>query len=272
MASQLICKKNDASGFIFYVSLDPRTPTGTFQSNPTLAAGDVKISKDGGALANLGTLPAVTPASSKAVKVTLSQAETNADNLVIIFNDAAGAEWCDYMVNVRTVAVGYDELAVGATVGAALTAIDDYVDTEISTIISTLGTPVGASLSVDLAGVQSDTNDIQTRLPAALTGGGNIKADVLAISGGTTSADNLEASTTGIVVGAAIAGTLTVTAMSTNLTETTNDHYNGRTIIWTSGNLLGQASTVTDYDGASKVLTYDALTEAPTAADAFVLV
>ena len=34
-----------------------------FQTNPTLATGDAKISKDGGALANLATLPAVTPAA-----------------------------------------------------------------------------------------------------------------------------------------------------------------------------------------------------------------
>lgn len=34
-----------------------------------------------------------------------------------------------------------------------------------------LGAPVGASISADVAGVQSDTNDIQTRIPAALVSG-----------------------------------------------------------------------------------------------------
>lgn len=34
-----------------------------------------------------------------------------------------------------------------------------------------LGAPVGVSISADIAAVQSDTNDIQTRLPAALVGG-----------------------------------------------------------------------------------------------------
>jgi len=57
---------------------------------------------------------------------------------------------------------------------------------------SRLGAPVGASISVDIAGVQSDTNDIQTRLPAALTAGGNMKSDALAISGDTVAADNAE--------------------------------------------------------------------------------
>lgn len=48
-----------------------------------------------------------------------------------------------------------------------------------------VGAPVGASLSADVAAVKAqivtinaDTDDIQSRLPAALTGGGNIKADV----------------------------------------------------------------------------------------------
>lgn len=53
-----------------------------------------------------------------------------------------------------------------------------------------LGAPAGASVSADVAAVktetasiQSDTNDIQSRLPAALTAGGNIKADALLLNG-----------------------------------------------------------------------------------------
>ena len=40
--------------------------------------------------------------------------------------------------------------------------------------------------------VEADTQDIQARLPAALTADGNIKADVLRISGDETAADNAE--------------------------------------------------------------------------------
>lgn len=46
-----------------------------------------------------------------------------------------------------------------------------------------LGAPAGASIAADIAGVQGDTDNIQTRLPAALTGAGNMKTDVLAIEG-----------------------------------------------------------------------------------------
>lgn len=63
-----------------------------------------------------------------------------------------------------------------------------------------LGAPAGASVSADVAAIKAetvtilaDTNDIQTRLPATLTAGGNMKADALAISGDTAAADNAEA-------------------------------------------------------------------------------
>lgn len=51
----------------------------------------------------------------------------------------------------------------------------------------------GLASAADLATVQADTDDIQSRLPAALTASGNIKADAVAISGDTAAADNLEA-------------------------------------------------------------------------------
>jgi hypothetical protein len=85
--------KNDAAGWIGYITLEPETANGGYQANPTLATGDVKVSIDGGALANLGTLPSVAPASSMWVKVTLSQAEINGDNICVQFIDAAGDEW-----------------------------------------------------------------------------------------------------------------------------------------------------------------------------------
>jgi uncharacterized protein YoxC len=60
----------------------------------------------------------------------------------------------------------------------------------IGTINTKLGTPV-SSVSADIAGVQSDTNDIQTRLPAALVSG-RMASDAVAISGSTATADNVE--------------------------------------------------------------------------------
>ena len=98
------------------------------------------------------------------------------------------------------------------------------------------------------------------------------KANVIRISGSSEAADNLEASAETIVVGAATSTLLTTTQMSTNLTEATNNHYNGRIIIFTSGDLQDQATDITGYDGVTKTLTFTVLTEAPADADAFVIV
>lgn len=255
----------------------------------------------------------------------------------------------------------WDEDATGhQTLGTYGQAIGDPV-ADTNTIYKAVVTDAaGATVGVDVVAVQTDTDDIQARLPAALTAGGNMKSDALALSGDTVAADNSESffdgtgyagtgntiptvttvsgnvngsvgsvaaggiATTsfaagaidaaaiaasaigtsefaaavdarivdsvwdearsghntagtygephfGLVNGAAIAGTLTTTAMTTDLTEATDDHYNGRTIVWTSGVLAGQATNITDYTGATKLLTYTAVTEAPTATDKFVI-
>ena len=99
-----------------------------------------------------------------------------------------------------------------------------------------------------------------------------MSSDAVAISGSTDAADKLEASAETIETGAAAAGTLSTTQMTTNLTEATDDHYNGRIIIWTSGVLLRQATDITDYTGSTKMLTFTATTEAPSDGDTFVIV
>jgi len=96
--------------------------------------------------------------------------------------------------------------------------------------------------------------------------------DVGAINGSTLAATQLALSAGTIVAASAITGTLTTTTMTTDLTEATDDHYNGRIIIWTSGVLINQATNITDYTGSTKLLTYTATTEAPSNTDTFVIV
>jgi len=109
-----------ATTFIFYIGLVSQADTKTFQSNATLAAGDVKVSTDGSALQNLNTLPSVDPASSKLVKITVSASEMTGDNIQIIFSDAAGAEWCDCIINIQTTARQIDDLTFPTTSGRSL--------------------------------------------------------------------------------------------------------------------------------------------------------
>lgn len=104
--------------YIFYVGLESVATAGTFQANPTLASGDVKISKDGGSLTNLTTLPTVTPASGKLVKVTVSATEMQAENVAIVFSDASGGEWKDLILNIPTAVRQIDDLATPTNITA----------------------------------------------------------------------------------------------------------------------------------------------------------
>lgn len=118
MATQVPPKKNAAA--TLFVSLVSQANTKLFQVAPTLAAGDVKVSTDGGAFANLTTLPVVTPASGRAVKVDLSAAEMNGDNIVLQFVDAAGAEWCDLLLNLQTTTRQIDDIPTATDAADAL--------------------------------------------------------------------------------------------------------------------------------------------------------
>src|SRR5215471_4608943 len=118
MATQVPPKKNTA--FVCYVSLTSQASPFVFQSNPTLATGDAKVSIDGGSLNNLATLPDVDPDSSKLVKIALSSSEMNGDNIQVVLSDAAGAEWCDVIINIQTTARQIDDLAFPTTSGRSL--------------------------------------------------------------------------------------------------------------------------------------------------------
>ena len=73
-----------------------------FQANPTLAAGDVQISKDGGAFANVTTRPTVSPAAGTSVQITLSVAEMTAARIAVRFIDTATKEWEDNEIIIET--------------------------------------------------------------------------------------------------------------------------------------------------------------------------
>lgn len=148
--------------YTFYVALVDQSNTKVFKSNPTIASGDWKVSKSGGALANLTTLPSVEPAGSVMVKIALSATEMEADNVTVVGIDAAGAEWASLVINIQTSARRIDDLATQTSVNT----IDDFLDTEIA--------------------------DIQARLPAALVSG-RIDASVGAVAANALTASALAA-------------------------------------------------------------------------------
>jgi hypothetical protein len=89
--------------FKIRISLEDYNNPGSFKSNPTIAAGDIKVDKDGGGLTNLTTLPTVSPASSVLVLIELSATEMNADVVTIVAIDQTSPkEWSDLVISIPT--------------------------------------------------------------------------------------------------------------------------------------------------------------------------
>lgn len=81
-----------------------------------------------------------------------------------------------------------------ANLDEQLTGIDDAVDAEIQDLLDRIGTPAGVSLSADIAAakaqiaaIETDTQDLQSRVPAALVGG-RMDVSVGAIAAGAITA------------------------------------------------------------------------------------
>lgn len=161
--------------FIFYMGLVSQANTKIFQATPTLATGDFKVSKDGAALTNLTTLPVVTPAGGKMVKVTLSLNEMNADNVTLVASDAAGNEWADKIINIHTAANQLDDVksdtaailvdtaeigAAGAgltDVGGMSTAMKAEVNAEVVDVLVT-------DTHAEVAGVPAATSSLKDKI------------------------------------------------------------------------------------------------------------
>jgi hypothetical protein len=64
----------------------------------------------------------------------------------------------------------------------------------------------------------------------------------------------------------------TTTAFVTSLTEPTTSYYSNKIMVFTSGNLSGQARIITDYNGTTKTITLEEpLTSAPADGDQFLI-
>jgi len=96
-------KKNQA--FVTYITLRDATDNLSLKSSATIASGDFKISKDGGAFSNLATLPTVTPSGTVSIKLDLSSTEMNADQVLITWIDQTSPkEWADGSLAINTTA------------------------------------------------------------------------------------------------------------------------------------------------------------------------
>ena len=179
-----------------------------------------------------------------------------------------------------------DQSAVEAAVTAAtsplatsvnLATVAGYLDTEIAAILADtneLQTNQGAWATAVGFSTHS-AGDVKTAIEA---GGGSI-ALIKAVTDALTSA---AAAKLAISAGTMVAGTVshdntiatTTVFYSDDITEATADHFNGRIVIFTSGALQYQATSISDYElsaGEGK-FTVVALTEAPADNVTFIIV
>jgi hypothetical protein len=284
----------------------------------TPAAADSAISKDGGNLADTTNTVAVVSSGTATRsgvdwKLTISATEAQAAEINIQIVDAATKAVEDQFLTVYTygnasakfagdwsdiVRLGLTGLA-NATPGAAgglfiagtnaattvttalTTTFTGNLTGSVASVTGAVGSVTGAVGSVTgltAATVHSDLDDIQARLPAALTSDGNIKADTLRVNGSALAAARMQRAGASMVLGtcAALGTTTSVIASALAPTSAVNDQFNGRIIIFaddtTTTALRGQATDITDYVHATLTFTVTALTTAPQSGDTFVVV
>lgn len=191
-----------------------------------------------------------------------------ADNAESFFDGTGYAGTGNVIPTVTTVTTATNVTTVNGLAADVITstALAASAVTEIQSGLSTLDA-AGVRTAVGLASANLDT-----QIAALPTAAENADANWDEARSGHTTSGTFGESYAAIESGQCITGTLSTTASTTNLTEATDDHYIGRTIVWITGALTRQASAITDYDGATKTLTYAAVTEAPSNGDRFVLV
>jgi hypothetical protein len=176
--------------------------------------------------------------------------------------------------------------AVWSAVTRTVTAATNITSTGGTTVPQTgdayarLGAPAGASHAADVAAVKADSAAVKAKTDSlTFTGAGRVDANVAAVNNSTTGVDKLSAhlpAVLKVVIGTGSTTTSIVLNATTGIDggapSSTNDFYNGRVLIFTSGALAGQATSVSDYDGGTVTLTVVALTGAPASGVTAVLV
>ena len=143
------------AAFSFELSLVSQADTDVFQDNPTLAAGDVKIIKDGVLDGNIDTLPTAVTSLTRVITVALSAEEMTADRVTVLFHDAAGDEWQDAIITIYTAAQTLDATDVVADALAtelAKVPKSDGTVTWNSTALASVATQVGVGLNAAIPG------------------------------------------------------------------------------------------------------------------------
>ncbi len=260
-------------------------PFNTFDSNGAsvtvteLVAGDVHIHKDGGVTQR---------ASSSGITVSIDFDGIVGNHLILIDtsdNDDPGfyAAGADYEVRLEGILVNAQTLNAFVAIFSIENRFmrgTDSVDT--AAMRGTDGVDTATMRGTNNAALAS----IATEARLAELDAANLPADIDAIPTtamrGTDSAateakqdildSNVDNLNLGIIYGIAETGTLSVTQCTSDLTGFTDGQLKGAAIIFTSGPADGERKTITGYESASGLITFDALTLAPEDGDTFKIV
>ena len=266
--------------YVDYITLIDTLDPSKFKANPTIAAGDFQISKDGGAFVNLATLPVVTPAGSRTVKLSLSATEMDANNINVQAIDVAGDEWGEVIISYNTgdivniVNGVWDEILTGLTHNIQNSAgkrLRDIASQAIHTGTAQGPGANGNQIQLDLSAVSFDgaydpsmititdgTGAGQTRLIYQYEGSTRIatvdrnwKIDPDATSEFIIfSHPGREHVNEGLATGGTI-NTITLNALASSI----DNVYNNQTIFLRSGKGEDQVGHVIAYNGTTKVAT-----------------
>ena len=243
----------------------------------TINSADVKLSKNGQTMAGKNQATACVHDSQGMYKCALDATDTDTIGNMVLFVHVAGALAARHEFQIVEEAV-YDSLfgsgATAIATAASITALNDF-DPATDTVANVTTTAnVTNQVTADVTAISGDAA-AANNLEAMFDGTGYSDTNAPATQGQATTidtnVDSIKAVTDSVETGSAVAGTLSATQMSTDLTEATNDHYNGRLLTFTSGTLNKQQAAITDYDGTTKVLTFSELTEAPAISDTFII-
>ncbi len=256
---------------------------------------DSEISKNGGTFADCTNEATEIATASGMYYLDLTAAEMNTDTVAIIVKTSSSGAKTTPIVLYPVEATDID-VNVTAWNGTAIPGVDTAgypkvtikdgtgageIDADAGKVKLADGAITSAVFDTGAIDSNSMAAALQNSLAESIAGGIWEQPQFVHMSPGTMGGQLLEAASgnflggsfiaasnagrafEGLVLGEALTGTLTATGFTTTLTEATNDHYNGRTLTFTSGPLAGQMTTILDYNGATKVVTVAAMTEAP---------
>jgi len=266
--------KNKASQKVACFAYDPTDGSAVTGDAANITA---QISKDGAATAATNDTNPTELDATDAPGIylfDLTQAESNAD-LIILSPVSANATIEPLIIYTEPEIRSADAVALSGDSTAADNAeafFDGTGYAGTNNVIPTVTTATNVTTVNGLADGVITAAKIASDAIALAKLASDVKARLLA----SASVTKLDASALGIILGT-VDDTVSPTTTqfeSDDITEATADHYNGRVVIFTSGALLGQATTIEDYSLVSGrgrfVVT--ALTEAPANDVTFVII